>query len=157
MINKNPKLKIYNETISNQDGKEYEFIVTNNYQSSSILELQYHKKAHPHIHEISRKKVKSITIDTFYQKEGVDPKKYNFINIDIQGAELLALKGMIKNIQYVDYFYLEVNQKYLYKDCALINEIDSFLDKYGFKRMETKMTRYSWGDAFYIKSHLIDL
>ena len=28
---------------------------------------------------------------------------------------------------------------------------DEFLDKYDFKRVETHMTEYEWGDAFYIK------
>ena len=48
--------------------------------------------------------------------------------------------------------YLEVNEKELYKNCGLINEIDAFLANYGFKREITCMTPHGWGDALYIKS-----
>ena len=50
----------------------------------------------------------------------------NFLNIDIQGAELLALKGMGSLISYFDYIYLEVNKAHVYKKCALVNEAMSW-------------------------------
>ena len=80
------------------------------------------------------------------------PKNFaNFLNIDIQGAELLALKGMGNIINYFNYVYLEVNQEYVYKNCALVNEIDKYLSKYNFVRVETSWTKAQWGDALYIK------
>jgi hypothetical protein len=33
----------------------------------------------------------------------------------------------------------------------LVSEIDEYLSKYGFKRVETSMTEFEWGDALYIK------
>jgi len=45
--------------------------------------------------------------------------------------------------------YVEVNTKPLYQGCALVGEIDDFLHKFGFLRMETKMTGAGWGDAIY--------
>jgi hypothetical protein len=33
----------------------------------------------------------------------------------------------------------------------LVSEIDEYLFKYGFKRVETLMTEFEWGDALYIK------
>lgn len=79
-------------------------------------------------------------------------KKYNFWNFDIQGAELLALKGADKYIKNVDAIYLEVNEKELYKNCGLIHEIDAFLSNYGFTREITFMTPHGWGDALYVKT-----
>ena len=148
----NPSLKLCNLTVSDVDGKEVEFIITNNGQSSSILELEYHKVAHPTIVEVERKVQKTTTIDTFYHENKIDARSYNFVNMDIQGAELLALKGMKSSLKYVDYLYLEVNTKPLYKGCALMSEIDAYLDSYGFRRVETQMTEHGWGDAFYIKN-----
>lgn len=145
-------LRIYQEIISHADGQDYNFIITNNGQSSSILELDEHKKEHPQVIEVDRYPVKSICVDTFFKKYQIDPSSYNFVNIDIQGAELYALQGMTNYIQYVDYFYLEVNQKHLYKNCPLMSEIDQFLFLYGFNRVETSMTKHGWGDAFYIKT-----
>ena len=71
-------------------------------------------------------------IDTMYEQDNIPKNFANFLNIDIQGAELLALKGMGDIINYFDYAYLEVNRNYVYKNCALIDEIDKYLSKYFF-------------------------
>lgn len=147
-------LNAYHALVSDRDGQDVDFIITNNGQSSSILELEEHLVEHPHIHEVDRKKLKTTKVDTLFEQNGLDPTEYGFINIDIQGAELLALKGMTNILNHTKYIYLEVNTKHLYKDCALIGEIDEYLKKYGFFRVETEMTEHGWGDAFYIKGYI---
>jgi predicted 3-demethylubiquinone-9 3-methyltransferase (glyoxalase superfamily) len=94
--------------------------------------------------------LKSITIDTFFERNQIDASKFNFWNFDIQGAEFMALKGATRSIQYAKAIYLEVNVKELYKNCGLITEIDTFLAQYKFKRVLTNITRYGWGDALYV-------
>lgn len=140
---------VYNALISDKE-EEVKFIVTNNDQSSSILELGTHKKEHPHIIEVNRINLKTMSIQDFLERNRIEPF-FNFINLDIQGAELLALKGMGDLLKNIDYIYSEVNEKYLYKNCGLIGEIDKYLGQFGFKRVETVMTRHGWGDAFYIR------
>jgi hypothetical protein len=77
---------------------------------------------------------------------------FNFINLDIQGAELKALKGMEEYLHQIDYIYTEVNSDYVYEGCALIGEIDEYLQKFGLIRVETKWCGdYKWGDALYIR------
>ena len=74
------------------------------------------------------------------------------MNLDIQGAELKALKGMEEYLNSVDYIYSEVNSDYVYKNCALVKEIDEYLLKFGLHRVETKWYGdCKWGDAFYIR------
>ena len=154
-VNKiDPKLRIYNKTISNEDYKEVDFIVTNNFQSSSILELDRHKIYHPDIHETRRFKTKTVTFDTFVKYENIDMSKYNFLNMDIQGAELLALQGMKNTVSNFDYIYLEVNNEHLYKDCGLIDDIDKILCDHS--RLETSFTDKHWGDALYVKKILLN-
>ena len=143
--------KIFCEIISDKDNEEKEFIITNNYQSSSILELETHKIEHPHIHEIQRYKVLTKTMDTFVKENNIDMTRYNFLNIDIQGAEYMALKGFENNLKYFDYLYLEVNEKELYKNCILLPDLDKYLFDKGFKRVELDMTTHGWGDAFYMR------
>jgi FkbM family methyltransferase len=150
----NKDIIIYDALISDKDYDEVEFIITNNMQSSSILELDEHLKEHPWVYEINRYKKHTVTIDTLLKNNNIDFKNFEFVNIDIQGAELLALKGMKIMLPFLKYLYLEVNIKHLYKNCALINEIDTFLKDYNFIRCETVITDYGWGDAFYIKSNL---
>jgi len=127
--------------------------ISNNGQSSSILELGTHKKHYPYIKYIDTIKVKNKRIDTMYKEDNIPNTFANFLNIDIQGAELLALKGTGKILHNFDYVYLEVNRDYVYKNCALIKEIDDYLFKFNFKRVESKWTHENWGDALYIKNN----
>jgi len=131
------------------DDQVVELNVANNGESSSILEFGTHSQEHPHVNYIGKVRVPAWTIDTFIESKGFDRNVFQFANIDIQGAELLALKGMQKQLRYLKYLYLEVNEKPLYQGCALIGEIDDYLSTFGFERKITSMTPHGWGDAFY--------
>ena len=49
-----------------------------------------------------------------------------------------------------------LNTEKAYKNCALLTEIDEYLKEKGFTRVACKMWgNCGWGDAFYIKTHLI--
>ena len=145
-------VNVYNALITDKDDEDVEFNISNNIQSSSILEFGTHSQEHPWVVYTDKVLKKSITVDTFFEKNDLDASKYNFWNFDIQGAELIALKGATKSLQYAKALYLEVNEKELYKGCALIDEIDDFLSKHNFKRVLTKITQHGWGDALYLKS-----
>jgi len=149
--NINPNINIYNAIISNKDNEPTDFIITNNGQSSSILELDEHLIEHPSVYEIDRYKGNTITVETLLKNYNINYKDFEFVNLDIQGAELFALQGMINILPYVRYIYSEVNIKCLYKNSPLLKDIDKFLDKYGFKRVDINMTEYGWGDALYVK------
>jgi FkbM family methyltransferase len=143
----------FNYAISDVDNQVFSLNVTNNGQSSSLLELDKHKIHHPHIYVTEVVDVLSKRIDTLFNENNIDSSKYDFVNLDIQGAELLAMKGFGDIIKTIKYIYTEVNTNTLYKDCALLNEIDEYLATYGFKRVETSMTQFEWGDALYIKEN----
>ncbi len=142
---------VYQSIITDKDDENIEFNISNNIQSSSVLEFGTHSQEHPYVFYINKIHKKSITIDTFFKRNNLDASKYNFWNFDIQGAELMALKGAINSIQYAKAIYLEVNEKELYKNCGLIQDCDIFLSQYGFKRFNTNMTIHGWGDALYLK------
>lgn len=144
-----PDVIIKNECIGEIDDKFVTFIFTNNSQSNSILNLSLHSKEHPWVIETHREIKKTKTINTIFAENNFDACKYNFLNIDIQGAELLALKGSTNILPFVDYIYTEVNVKELYENCALLHEIDEFLVDFGFQRVKTELTQHGWGDAFY--------
>jgi len=142
---------VYNAVVTDKDDEPVVFNISNNCQSSSIMEFGTHSQEHPWVVYVDKINKQSITIDTFFQRAHLDPSKYNFWNFDIQGAELLALKGAVNSIQYARAIYLEVNEKELYKGCGLIGEIDAFLAQHNFKRVLTHITVYGWGDALYIR------
>jgi FkbM family methyltransferase len=142
---------VYYGVISDENDKDVEFKITNNGQSSSILDFGSHSVHHPHIHFVETQIHKTSTIDSFYEKNNLDMRRYDFWNFDIQGAELMALRGAGKAIEYAKALYLEVNTEEVYKGGCLISEIDEYLSAYKFKRVLTKMTEYGWGDALYVK------
>lgn len=127
--------------------------IANNGQSSSILELGTHKDSYPSITYNDFVDVNNGRIDTMYERDGLPNDFANFLNIDIQGAELLALRGMGELIGHFEYVYLEVNREYVYKECALVTEIDDYLSRWNFKRIETEWTDAGWGDALYMKKY----
>ena len=122
---------------------------SNNGQSSSILELGLHKHFHPHVWYTNSYEVETKMLKDIINKYDIE---YNFLNLDIQGAELKALKGMEEYLPKVDYIYTEVNSDYVYEKCCIITELDSYLEKFGLFRVETKWCEnYRWGDAFYLR------
>ena len=149
--NTSSKELFFNYVISNKNNEMCDFNITNNGQSSSILELDKHKIYHPDVYVTDKISIQSKTIDSLFESENIDASKYNFLNIDIQGAEYLAFLGASKTLEKIDYIYSEVNEDTLYKDCGLISDIDRLLSAYGFRRVETSMSSWEWGDAFYIR------
>lgn len=122
---------------------------SNNGQSSSILNLGLHKHFHPHVWYTNSYEVETKMLKDIIYKYNIE---YNFLNLDIQGAELKALKGMEEYLYKVDYLYTEVNSDYVYENCCIVTELDSYLEKYGLFRVETKWCEnFRWGDAFYLR------
>ncbi|MBF0225727.1 MAG: FkbM family methyltransferase [Desulfobacterales bacterium] len=126
--------------------------VTSNDQSTSVLKLKKHSEIYPNIKETHKVKVKASTLDKLIEELNFDYSEFNFLTIDIQGAELLALKGAEKTLDYIDAINTEINFEELYEGCALIGDIDEFLEKFDFKKKNLSTPFHpSWGDAFYIK------
>lgn len=146
--------KIFNYAICDKDNILYDLNVTNNGMSSSILELEKHKIHHPNIFVICTEKTLSRRIDTLFTEHSLNIDLYDLLVIDIQGVELLALKGCGDLLNKIKYIYTEVNSAHLYKDCSLITEIDEYLLSYNFIRTETSMTPFEWGDALYTKKRV---
>lgn len=130
--------------------------VTSFDQSSSILQLKRHQEIYPHITETHQITVESKTLDTLLQEQELNPSDFNILNIDIQGAELLALQGATNWLKCVDLINTEVNYEELYEGCALIDQLDEFLERHGFQRVATTTPIHpSWGDAIYVKKSAI--
>lgn len=136
------KHKLFNFAASDRKGRA-PFYLTNNIASSSLLKLKDHSKHHPRIKHEKTLNVQTDLIDSLNITDA------NFINLDIQGAELMALKGATETLKYIDYIYTEVNIAEIYENCCQVSDLDKFLSD--FKRVETYITKYQWGDALYIR------
>lgn len=144
-----PKINIENAVVSDTVEK-VTFNVANNGQSSSILDFGLHLNYHPQVHYVDSFECETKLLNDILPKYNIN---YNFLNFDIQGAELKALKGMKKYLTNVDYLYTEINSDEVYKGCALVTELDEYLKQFGLERVETSWTNFKWGDAFYMKKN----
>lgn len=156
LVNKNKdtfkNINIYDAIVSDIDGKDVEFILTTNDQANSILEFGEIVNEHPDIKEINRIKKKTITLPTLLK--GRDIKKYNCLVMDIQCAELLALKGMTTILKNFDCILTEVNTKQIYNGCGTFNDIVFMLKEYDIIPTDVTLTEHGWGDAVFIKRSL---
>ena len=150
----NENINIVQAVITDNDDEDVSFMITNNKESSSIFNFGTHAVEHPHIFEIERRRLKSITLNTLFERNNIPHDRYDFINIDIQGAELKALKGAERILPHIKAIYAEVNEKMLYEGAALLPELDEYLAAFNFKRVITNITRHGWGDALYIKNYI---
>ncbi|WP_333418037.1 FkbM family methyltransferase [Microcoleus sp. herbarium8] len=146
-----------NCAISNINGTSTLY-VTSLDQSSSILPLKYHQDIYPEIKEVNRVVVESRSLDTLLEELQINSADFNILNIDIQGAELLAFQGATNVLKHIEAINTEVNYEELYEGCALIDEIDEFLEICGFDRVATTTPFHpSWGDAFYVKKPAVTM
>lgn len=137
-------------TVWNVTGARMEFKHTTNSQSSSLLDLHLHSDKYPGI-----KVDKSYIVITSRLDDIYSGTNFDFVALDIQGAELKALEGLGGLIDNVKWIYSEVNKIELYKDCALIGDLDLFLSEKGFVRVATRWAfRSGWGDALWVRNEL---
>lgn len=148
-----PHHKAYQFAAHETDNSTVELHVMVNTMSSSILQPKKHLEFYPSITVTEKIKVPTKTLDTFINEEKVPMRNYNFLNMDIQGAELLCLKGGIKNLKHFDYIYTEVNDDELFEGCCQTSDLDNFLGDFGFKRLVRRMTSDKWGDALYVRNY----
>jgi FkbM family methyltransferase len=146
------KAILVNNALGNENKKVILNVETrNNGQSNSILTPNIHLLQYPHIKFESTIEVDMVRLDDYIQDNSVNIENYNFINIDVQGYELEVFKGSEKILKNIDYIVTEVNRDMVYHDNVLVNDLDDYLNKFGFDRVETSWDGYTWGDAFYIK------
>jgi FkbM family methyltransferase len=139
------------------------FNITNNGESSSILELGDHSLIYPGIVNIRNVEMMTETLDQIFQVGVVvEPDRrvfhqlrfFNILNLDIQGAELKAMKGLT-DWSHIEAVFTEVNYREMYKGCALIGEIEEFLTDKGFVKVEEVDTGAGWGDALFVKKEYV--
>lgn len=141
---------VYNALIADTD-KEVSFHITNNFASSSIYPLYIHKYYYPHIVETEVRKEKAITLQTFFKTHSLDPSEFSFWSLDIQGAELDALKGAGDLINHVDVIFLEINYEKMYEGIPLSDTVIQFLSSKGFELTHSKIWRNCWGDSLFVR------
>ena len=85
------------------------------------------------------------------------------MNIDVQGAELLAFQGAPHWLGSLDAILTEVNLLELYEGCAIEDEVVAVLGGHGFHPVESlyhelydENSRFpAWGESLFVKKRLL--
>jgi FkbM family methyltransferase len=97
-------------------------------------------------------KVEAVRLDNWLEKAGIT--QIDLLCIDAQGATMNIFKGMGKYLNGVKYIITEIEHNTIYEGETLRDEVNSFLEKNGFKMYLGKVNRF-FGDYLYIRNDLI--
>lgn len=142
------EVDLRNRALGNYSGQVQMYVEeVNQGMSSSVLEPLHHLQQYPHILFESKERVTMTRLDD----EDFDRAAFNFINIDVQGYELEVFKGATETLSSVDLILSEINNKEMYKGCALVEQLDGFLAEFQFTRIATQWEGGTWGSGLYYK------
>jgi FkbM family methyltransferase len=107
--------------------------------------------------DVSAVKVPTITIDVFCDRHNINT--IDLLKLDIQGGELLALKGALNMLQkgVIKLIYSEVLFCDLYEGQAMFQDIAAYLHDFGYRTYGLYNFCYSkdgalgWGDAIFFR------
>jgi len=130
----NTNYKAINCLVCDQVGKEYVFnIFSNNGASSSIYEANPSVWKWSHAQQVDTIKLISTTIEVILKENNWENKKYDVI-LDVQGAELVVLKGFGENnINNIESLTTEISTEEYYKGGVLFEDLNNFITSHGFK------------------------
>lgn len=102
---------------------------------------------------VGEEEVRVCTLDRWCVEQRINPARVDVLKLDVQGAELAALRGARRLLESVRVVYLEVSFVPMYKDCPLFPEVDGFMQQRGYRRHAVYPSDQPqhWGDALYVK------
>lgn len=116
-----------------RDNETHIFRVANNAgQSSSILDLKYHKDIWPKVHFVDRVKMQSVTLKTALSSNNIDVSRYDALILDTQGSELLILQGSGELLDHINFIKTEAADFESYENCATVASLSEFAAARGF-------------------------
>lgn len=97
--------------------------------SSSVRPPKTHLASHPDVLFDTVATVQCVRLDDWSRDHGVQP---DLLWLDLQGAELDALRGGETVLEHVRLIHAEVSMMEEYEGCALYPEVRSWLAQRGF-------------------------
>jgi FkbM family methyltransferase len=145
-----PMQRALNYLIAEEDGKEYQFHISNDSgESSSLLELSKHTEMFPDVTFTKTVMEQGITLRTALEKEGIDPAEYDALVLGAQGAEYRILTGTSELLSAFRFAKVVVPDFEAYKDCTRIGDLGAFMSAHGFKEFRRVPAVYKPGLGTY--------
>jgi len=145
--------RIFQGALWEESGLVLDFHITDNGLSSSLFEINSNKW---NVRNVSIESVTTITLDeTIRAIKGKWKKTPELLILDLQGAELSAIKGGSNEIRGVEHVLVEVSTSSLYKDAATFSMVDAELKRLNFQPLrEFISSDTSHGEVVYSKKPL---
>lgn len=132
-------------------------------EPASILEMKEFSKIVESLTTVKTIKVPAYTLIDLFDKEEYEVQDYNFMNVDVQGAEIHVFRGCVGIFEKFDGIISEVNLVELYKNTALEEELTNFLKEQSFEKINCvyhelyKEEKYfpAWGECLFLRKDLI--
>lgn len=136
------------------DGEALELKIASNSQSTSVFEFGSHAASYPEIHFTDRRVVTGRRLDGLLTSDD----HFDFIALDVQGAELAVLRGLGDRLADARWVYTECQQRAVYRGAPEVTELDAFLGARGFERVATRWAgHHGWGDALYCRTEAVGM
>ena len=128
-------------------------------EPASILRMKRFSEIVGTLHTRKTIQIPAITLDSLFERHGIRPADYNCLNIDIQGAEMLALKGATTLLESMEAVISEVNLIELYEGGPMEEEVVAFLKRHGFAKKhavyhtlyDANSTFPAWGECLFMR------
>ncbi len=120
-------------------------------KSSSLLPPQKTLEIVPWLKFKKTIKIKTTTLDEYCELNKITT--IDIIHMDVQGAELLVLKGGPHMLKSVKSIWLEVEAVELYKDQPLKKDVERFMKKTGFVKFIDTVDNVA-GDQLYVSKDI---
>ncbi len=117
------------------DGKRHRFgLASNACQSSSIFDLKLHTELWPDVGFVAATEIDSVTLADVIDEHKIDLDVYDTLVVDVQGAELLVLKGAGDYLKRFRWVMAEAADFESYEGGCQLRDLEAFLTKNGFAR-----------------------
>jgi FkbM family methyltransferase len=133
--------------VTDKDDVEYDFLCDQNNcgQSSSIFDFHLHKKMFPKVIMGESLKLLGKTLPTILKENHIDIKDYKHINMDVEGAELLVLKGIGSELCNFETITLEASDFEARKGQPLLKDIEEFMHLNNFVKTNQRKIHHADG------------
>jgi FkbM family methyltransferase len=127
-----------NSLITDCDGAQYTFNISGNVGlSSSIFDLERHREMFPDVDFVDTIQLTSTTLDTLLDAPDLNRAAYDALVLDVQGAELLVLRGAQRTLMRTHYVKAEAADFASYKGGTSVDEIVTFMKERGFRMIKS--------------------
>jgi FkbM family methyltransferase len=138
-----PRIEVLKAAASDGEGSARLHLTECSGQSSLMSPLD------PGIRVLDEVEVRTARLDDLVDEVSA----YSLLVLDIQGAELQALRGAPKLLEQARMVVVEVNYRRRYQGCPLAHEVDEFMEAHGYRAVARSQT-VPWavgGDVAYLR------